>query len=283
MAFVRRLLRRRLRRPHRLARRLRRDINHVLSLSRTISSLKQELLKESRTAETKESLKKIRSLSANLISKARENMDYYIKVFVDAEVLVYDMHFNVFKQLGETIERLDRQGFDRPAIASFKSEFSKLRETLEGTMKRIRQLVVRTELDTIGGVSVASTVHLEKEIKRMSKDIYQLRSSVMELFADLAEKEAKLDPLGVQSDINIMFHDIAMEIDAVLLVARNNRILVKRFKDIFSYLCNTIKATKASDEVKDVLCRAAATIERYEDRSLRQARRLAYKEYRVVA
>ncbi len=283
MAFVRRLLRRRLRRPHRLARRLRRDINHILHLSREISSLKQGLLKLAKTAETKESLKKLRLLSANLISRAREEMDYHIKVFVDAEVLVYDMYYNVFKNLRETIERLERQGFDRPAITSFKSKFAELTATLEGTMKRIRQLVVRTELDTIGGVSVASTVHLGREIKRLSKDIYGLRSSVMDLFNDLAKKEAELDPIGVQSDINLMFHDIAMEIDAVLLVARNNRILVKRFKDIFRYLCSTIRSTSASNEIKDVLCRAAENIERYEDRVLRQARRAAYKEYRVVS
>lgn len=284
IAKVRRLFRRRLRRPHRMARRLRRDIRYVIALNKEVSGLKDGILKLARLASLdKKQIKELRAEVNDLLSRARLEIDYFIKVFVDAETMIFDANLNLLGQVQGAVERLEKQGFPKEHIAKFKQQAKDLGAKLFSILDDIKMLVRKAERGTIGGVSVASTLQLEHKIRRLSKFIYYVRFQIMDLFADLAEKEEALDMTGVQNDISLLLDRIGAEINAIHIVARDNRILAKRFKEMIQNLAKGLRSTNAPDNIKAVVANTAERIEDYEEKALKQARKMAYREYRILA
>lgn len=283
IAKVRRLFRRRLRRPHRMARRLRRDIKYVIALNKEVSGLKDGILKLARLASLdKKQIKELRAEVNDLLDRARLEIDYFVKVFVDAETMIFDANLNLLGQVQGAVQRLEKQGFPKESIARFKQQARDLGVKLFSILDDIKMLVRKAERGTVGGVSVASTLQIEHKIRKLSKFIYYVRFQIVGLFADLAEHEEALDMTGVQNDISLLLDRIGAETNATHIVARDNRILAKRFKEMIQDLAKGLRLTSAPDNIKAIVANAADRIEDYEEKSLKQARKMAYREYRII-
>ncbi len=283
IAKVRRLFRRRLRRPHRLAKRLRRDIRYVIALNKEVSGLRDGILKLAKLASLdKKQIRELRAEVNDLLNRAKVEIDYFVKVFVDAEIMIFDANINLVEQVRSAVRRLENQGFPKEHVAKFHQHVKDLGVKMFGILDDIKMLVRKAERGTIGGVSVASTLQLEHKIKRLGRFIYHIRFQIMDLFADLAEKEEALDITGVQNDINLLLDRIGAEINAVHIVARDNRILAKRFKEMIQDLAKGLRSTNAPENIKNVVANTAGAIEDYEEKALKQARKMAYREYRIV-
>ncbi len=278
-----RFFRRMQKRPLRLAKRMRKDVLHLISLSKEVVKSQESILSLAhKSEEDKQSLKRLRSDVSGLINDAQAEVDYFVKVFVDAEVLIIDIYMNVMKSLSTALARLEQGGFDKSIMLNLKSKFDLVRSKMSETVRQIRLLARRAEKGR-GGISLASTVHLEKEIKRASKLVYQLRDDITSAFSRFAEEEERLDVSGVQDSINRILNNVNAELDAVTMVAQNNRVLIKRFKLLFRDFASKFDSTQIPDDVKTVLSRAVSDIEAYEDRALRKARRIAFRSESMVA
>lgn len=277
-----RFLRRMQKRPLRLARRMRKDVLHIIKLSREVAKAQEDILKLAQeNGEDKKKLKILRSEVSGLITDAQTEVDYFVKVFVDAEVLVMDIYMNIMKNLNGALARLEQGGFDKKMMVSLKGKFDFVRSRLNATVSQIRLLARKAEKGR-GGVSMASTVHLEKEIKRASKLVYQLRDDIAGAFSRLAEEEEELDVSGVQESLNRILNDVNAELDAVMMVAQNNRVLIKRFKLLFRDFASKFNSTRIPEDVKNVLSKAVSSVEAYEDKALRKARRIAFRSESAV-